>query len=139
MNQSELHAIREREKNATPGPWRVLEPDPHKGRIQWDVADADECIVGCWWDHGKANAEFIAHARTDIPALLAAVDALRAGKDECERQFQARTDEFGAVLGEVARLRALLAEATTDLADIDYALNECYGSVDVGSATARLL
>ena len=73
--ESRLAEIRARAENATDGPWE-----------DWGGVDANGVTRASgpitWDDHGgevfkPADAEFIAHARTDVPALLAAVEAVR--------------------------------------------------------------
>lgn len=87
-------AIRRRVEAATPGPWEVE---------SWrdDEYGPTEQYVGMrmapegWWDIDSTmltpgDAEFIAHARTDIPTLLATFDQLR------ERLAQAEAERDGA-------------------------------------------
>lgn len=83
MNAEELSAIEARADAATPGPWivsadfsEVIAPCPCCGRI---------CVCDCFGVPGHAdcyNSDFIAHAREDIPALLAKV---RSQGEEIER------------------------------------------------------
>ena len=85
-----LPSIRERAAKATKGPWHVYVPSVAHVRVG---VDADEQTIICWGgiddaddggvhgptvDEARANAAFIAHARTDIPFLLAEVDRLTA-------------------------------------------------------------
>ena len=81
-----LAAIRARADAATEGPWE-WEGEAGEDRLQFDnsliACRGTEDPVLCAWGHdaygidvGKADAEFIAHARTDLPALLAAVEAV---------------------------------------------------------------
>ncbi len=73
---AQIAAIRQRAEQATPGPWRTREeatPGPwrmggERGRLY--VANTVEGL-----DEEAANAEFIAHARKDIPFLLKQIDA----------------------------------------------------------------
>lgn len=70
-----LAEIRARVDAATEGPWEVI---PTVGNAV--VADDGD---GYWTDvadriETEADAEFIAASRTDLPALLAAVEAVRA-------------------------------------------------------------
>ena len=59
---------------ATPGPWAIVENTVQAG---------DSLFVGTIFsDDTPANADFIAAARTVVPALLAEVDQLRAELDE---------------------------------------------------------
>lgn len=79
----DIEVIRRRVGAATPGPWvnasmkfsagwRAL---VHAGRRNIDLADPRDRATD---DTDNANAEFIAHAREDIPALIAEVERLRA-------------------------------------------------------------
>ena len=92
-------AIREREQKATPGPWKACADGECQCRQTWStqadmpvVTMRGECVgtVNAEWGDGpgmiygevpeeyqRANAHFIAHARTDIPALLAEVLRLK--------------------------------------------------------------
>ena len=80
MNQIDIEGIRAREQSATPGPWCISE----KGNTVKSLSIDGIC-------HGmspkQTDAEFIAHARQDIPALL----------DEVEHQ-QAELQHAGEVL-----------------------------------------
>jgi hypothetical protein len=94
LTAAELEEIRERAEAATSGPWK--ECGASNGRCQcgqvWSKP-ADAPVATCnkeWGDgpdmiygslpdgHRENNAIFIAASRTDIPALLVTVDALRA-------------------------------------------------------------
>lgn len=79
----DLGAIRERAAAASGGPWHDEHTEfgcVHIGNYGW-VASGPEG-QGPEYDvdseQGKADAEFIAHARTDIPDLLAEIDRLNA-------------------------------------------------------------
>jgi hypothetical protein len=96
MTPSELQAIRERAESATPGPWRVR-PDeyddwgvvkaflPEDGTIYVARAGAGRYVPSHeisqhrlkGTDPYQHNADFIAHARADIPALLAEIERLQ--------------------------------------------------------------
>ena len=86
----DLDAIKARAEAATPGPWRQ-EPDTFAGRV-W----VQRCAGGRWFNSKQADCEplfavrggdaykqreadagFIAHARTDVPELVAEVERLR--------------------------------------------------------------
>lgn len=84
-------AIRAREQAATPGPWEPLftvhgDPfvvpacTPYPSRQIAAVSVAPE-------DYGRADAEFIAHARKDIPTLLDALEAAEAERDAFKDEF----------------------------------------------------
>lgn len=78
LTDEQLAAIQAREAAATPGPWA----------IEWDEDDVTDTPfpvslgpIGYLEHRGKreqADAEFIAAARADVPALLAEVHRLRA-------------------------------------------------------------
>ena len=74
--ESRLAEIRARVEAATEGPWSVYRGD----RIGTYVTRPDLAGVAREWSltWSDADAEFIAHSRTDLPALLAAVEAVRA-------------------------------------------------------------
>lgn len=88
MADIDLDAIRARAEAATPGPWVTdwdagyvvqsalsLVADVHGEPVRADdPLDYD--------DTGQPDAEFIAHARVDIPMLLDEIERLRALLDE---------------------------------------------------------
>lgn len=73
MNEQELNEIKARAEAATPGPWR---------RYNWDhVSNGDEVVCDTrpesnFPNEFAENADFIAYARTDVPALVAEVERL---------------------------------------------------------------
>lgn len=77
MNEEELQAIRERAENATPGPWDAVIGDA-AGYPVYSVGSRYTGVAQLISAEFNApDAQFIAHAREDIPALLAEVDAMR--------------------------------------------------------------
>jgi hypothetical protein len=70
----ELDAIKARAEAATDGPWRVIS-DYIPGVIEVEGPTASNDYVA-ELSADKADLEFIAHARQDIPALAAAVEAV---------------------------------------------------------------
>lgn len=79
---SKYEEIKARCDAATPGPWRhVKTPEFHsKNCIENCSSDS---VVDCWWDRNgeegglaidAEDAEFIVHARTDVPLLLKALE-----------------------------------------------------------------
>ena len=114
MTNEQLQAIKARCEAATPGPWVAgREADFMRPMQSFNVGLTrkafDESPLNSW-DQWEANAIFIEHARTDIPALLAEVERLRA-----EVAFDAAltpTDaaEIIALRAEVERLRAALGD-----------------------------
>ena len=85
MAQERLDAIQRRVGSAAEGPWAHW-----RGWNQWDnciKSDTDEGMYTVAEVISEAgDAQFIAHARTDIPALLAEVERLRAALDQKEPQ-----------------------------------------------------
>ena len=89
LTKEQCEEIREREKLATAGPWRIGNGD--EGWF-WGFLVADTVIDDCPDDKPspavladfnrhvryEANSSFVAHAKTDIPNLLDTVASLRA-------------------------------------------------------------
>ena len=95
MTDEELSEIGKREKAATPGPWprtTLMVRPGFTGR-----ASAYALSVGAPDERGYPDAEFAAHARTDVPRLLAEVRALRAALASA---FDAGFDSGWNVTGE---------------------------------------
>src|SRR5690625_2575930 len=95
MKPEELEAIRKRAEVATTAPWKV-ESGEFSGDnwlITYTGADVDgveyfvttDSVRGSEMDGDTASdAQFIAHARTDIPKLLAEIDRLSNRLGEAE-------------------------------------------------------
>ena len=85
LNDSELQEIRGRAEVATPAPWVVEEYNSILDMYEIGCADDDICRVeinGTGEPEQDANnAVFVAHAPTDIHALLDHIDALAASLD----------------------------------------------------------
>lgn len=85
MTELNLAPIKAREQAATPGPWHG---DRYDGTLKYKLRGANNAIVlvvehkscdfGFIGENGDADEEFVIHARTDMPALLAEVERLRA-------------------------------------------------------------
>jgi hypothetical protein len=89
LNAEEIEAIRKRAEAATAGPWY---------NTRWDVATEPDCTTGypsspesiCGTFDGEYienpnginDAEFIAHAREDVPKLLVEIERLRETLNE---------------------------------------------------------
>lgn len=93
---AQLAAIREREAKATEGPWMgAYWPIP---KPNWWIAclppsngPGGSSRLGptiCGMIHEEPNGTFIAHARTDIPALLRHADAQAARIEELTREVE---------------------------------------------------
>lgn len=86
---------RERAEKATPGPWVFSDssdPRGRKGEFRSASPHNGFMLVGPWIN--DADAEFIAAARTDVPALC---DALEAAHAEVERLRELA--DFARLLG----------------------------------------
>jgi len=71
MDQKYLAEIKAREQAATPGPWRVI---PNSS-CAYSIFNTTHTVkMGSMYLN--FDAQFIAHARTDIPALIAEVERL---------------------------------------------------------------
>lgn len=86
MTDEELDAIENRAAEATPGPWDREWYDGPIGIVSEaeGVADEDALIACIHMDCVSSrnvwiNGEFIAHAREDVPALIAELRAARVG------------------------------------------------------------
>ena len=115
---AQIAAIRQRAEQATPGPWRTREEATPSGQLTWHgvgergrlyVANTVEGL-----DEEAANAEFIAHARKDIPFLL--------------KQIDARESALRALVAQWKQ-EAVIADATCN-DTIAVQLHECADAVD---------
>ena len=117
LTDERLAEIEARAEAATPGPWYTVDPlwlpreptgtyviaghhDPHVGmpildHIETEDGDAD--APGPNYDQSWLDLEFAAHARADIPALLAEVRRLRPVVDAARAYYRAPS-----ILGMVA-------------------------------------
>ena len=102
MSEEELKAIEDRAAKATPGPWSAYEDDhvwqlfaEKSERFSWTDEHGEEHVTVMamhpwqlikapkqasryaeYWP-GMGDSDFIVHARTDIPALIAEIRSLR--------------------------------------------------------------
>lgn len=76
MKQDELAAIRERCEAATPGPFDTYVHGDNAGYTVAKFGDNGQDVF--WTFVKREDAEFVAHAREDVPALLDEIDRLRA-------------------------------------------------------------
>lgn len=77
MNEEQLQAIEERAHAATPGPWM----EEAESGEWWVASMSDETaalyVIPDTALMNQADVDFIAHARDDVPALIAEVRSLR--------------------------------------------------------------
>jgi len=98
----DLNAIRARADAATEGPWYF----GGDTAVAQEMFQNHELIVSPTYpiiefepgEQGEADAEFVAHARTDVVALLAEVEQLSS-------LFKAAVDAHGQLVDELAALR----------------------------------
>lgn len=116
-----LGEIRAREQRATPGPWKAetdrgLDLDGDGWDIQAVNGPGGEPILLTMVDHpNKGDARFAAAARSDVPRLLAAVEAALAEAEKWKR-FAAPGDAQDECADDLraAITRALLGEEAPD-------------------------
>lgn len=77
MTREQLDAIRERVDGATSGPWGCYGDGAHEVFDAGEYSDGDPGEVVAAVIEKLSDAQFIAQAREDIPALLAEVERLR--------------------------------------------------------------
>jgi hypothetical protein len=90
LNADELEAIRKRAEAATEGPWGwakfALDDDDWDTEMPWlgnateavmDFGDCEQYYPTQGTPPNSADAEFIAHAREDVPKLLAEIERLK--------------------------------------------------------------
>ncbi len=93
MTSTQLDAIRTRARNASDGPWSVRRI-PNSFPSQAGDRYTHPCVRGfrvprriydLAWQQVESDAEFIANARLDVPALIEEVDHLRTTLQECQK------------------------------------------------------
>jgi hypothetical protein len=118
MADLDLDAIEARAKAATPGPWRIV----RNGLGQsCGVVDADGRIVprahaGPWDPEGVTSPDdvFVAHAREDIPALIARVRELEHRVEQLT-DYSVLSQDYDAKCARVAELEAMLTETSANM------------------------
>lgn len=78
MNAEQLNAIKERAEKAIPGPWYH---NRHNEITTPNGARLSQTVTGI-------DAEFIAHVREDIPALVAEVERLKDENSSLKRSLE---------------------------------------------------
>jgi hypothetical protein len=119
LTPEQIEAIRKRAEAATPGPWRAMEEGNQylEGQTKlvsaarvdgisrpwnsWFVVPAVKMEEVCRFI--SADADFIAHARQDIPALLSALEAAERRAGERRLAFEKYTKE---AVAEINRIEA---------------------------------
>ena len=110
----DLGAFRARAEAATEGPWTWASHTTADGD-EWAVFDPADHALASNRDGWAPDAEFIAHARSDIPALLDEVERVRVVRNI----WRKRANRAEAAL---ARVRALVADTGNTSTGPTYAL-----------------
>lgn len=108
ITKKEIEEIKSRLEKALPGPWRVASTTDGEY-----ILDCDDWVVAAIFER-KEDAYFVAHAREDIPRLVAEVERLYNRNQELlefNRMYFAQIKELRA---EVERLREGLTYLTED-------------------------
>ncbi|NRG33929.1 hypothetical protein [Niallia circulans] len=118
LTTEQLNAIKERAEKATNvnnSGWYVDEDYSDTIRDAWDCELIAQVV------RGKENdAEFIAHAREDIPALLQTVEALSAILAETEETRDKIAKDWSNLLDERVTLKAKIATYESLAQEFDY-------------------
>lgn len=102
-----LKAIRDRELRATIGPWRTTQTE---GALLAHCYQNGINTPGSFWrGNTRADGEFIAHAREDIPWLLARLTAV---EQEKERAIEQLAGDCHAIAEDYTNERRKLAALT---------------------------
>lgn len=114
LTEQELAEIEERVNAATPGPWEIC-ANPFDGsddyNESWCPVELPHPYIEAhvtmhdrhldrYKKEGVAIAQFIAHARTDVPALIAEVRRLREKYESYDRQAGDPANLIGIVGGD---------------------------------------
>lgn len=110
-----LAAIRAREQAATPGPWTLWHRTKHAADVQAASPNSVggtilHTIAPCW---AGPDAEFIAHARTDVPRLLDALERVLPEIDHVPDGQYASEGYRRGYLTCAAEVRAAITDALT--------------------------
>lgn len=137
LTDAEIQAMRERADQACPGPWdaRVNEfSNTARPRFLW-------CEYGwigeLYGSSPMENADFIAHAREDLPRCLDEIDRLKAEVSEkCEKIDTLKRQHLREILdiGHDTLENARLREALTNVKQREDLL---YDALDLIEATTR--
>lgn len=92
----DLEAIKARVDAANPGPWRVVRHEPSLTRMVVSDDHTLDIDFGYVGNCTAKAAEFVAHAREDVPALVAEVERLRAAEQRVRdlHDFEQYHDEL---------------------------------------------
>lgn len=123
MTNEELAAIEQRAAAATKGPWYVSGGDvmsEHRDEIPYGSVVCETGFTGmvaATENTYSSDADFIAAARADVPALLAEVRRLRAEVERRTREHAALIETAQGALATERSFRRAIARAAVDAAD----------------------
>lgn len=94
MDAKRLAEIKERAAKATEGPWASapVQPLAAKEPVGWAVCRGYDWIADGPCSR-QPDADFIAHARTDVPDLIAALEAAQARVAQLESVVEAALEK----------------------------------------------
>lgn len=110
MPPEQLAEIKARADRATPGPWHKVSDCPHPSELCSGCSETwtgvREAYAPGDSEREYENADFIAHARSDIPALIAALEEAQADVQsllgDCpELEQKSRIEQLEAALREI--------------------------------------
>lgn len=124
MNQKQLEEIKGRIEKATPGPWKAKKNCAGSFVVHGEGTDESYFAWLCSRGETSADFDFIAHARQDMPALIAEVEQLQtaqlkafnAGYDVQQKHIDETVRQYGA---EIDRLTGERDEARQDCANAE--------------------
>ena len=120
MTDKTLKEIKKREQAATPGPW--VSVFGLKGFTIYDMREEKGKIIAKLFNtkgkYKQPDADFIAHARADIPALISEVERLRNCKcyDKCK--LICMLDKYDETVKERDTLKKALELAENKLTEL---------------------
>lgn len=126
MKPEQINAIKERAAKATPGTWVVRK---HTGGIidvvSVETTEHHEYLTRI--ELGEIeDAEFIAHAREDVPALVAEVERLSRGRNISSVQIR-------QLFGEIERLKTAIRTLEANANDGDFVRHFAKEALEVDS------
>jgi hypothetical protein len=124
MNKLDLEEIRRRSNAATEGPWVSDKGLSERGDKRTAVISHFDYDDGDWYIHGDiaghADAEFIAHARQDVPALIAEVERLQKSRDWYDGQLYSEMNRSTTYYDEMKRLEEKCKKYESLAQEYDY-------------------
>lgn len=114
MNAEQLQVIKERADKAACSPWEFRDENEGTEYFPFWVISKDGADSGEWLAEvhvgDVSDAEFIAHAREDVPALIAEVERLQADLSQSKKDCVELHNEKLGFIAENNRLRAVLID-----------------------------